>query len=428
MEEHNVQDRSNGQNEVGDTIYEIFKTPAKFQPKEKLTKKKTPKRKHLADEDNDLDSPSDKVRPRTPSGQILSVSVGNLKTIIEARERRSVSVTPDRFLHKATKLQSGQLNIALMQPLFEHHDQVKISKQWCEAVEGLSKHSHVERISHVSENTKDMQDQKDEAGIISQDGNSKEHILKRLQKMVQDKDSSETVGLEVIIQALSEFKDEITQSIKEEIVSSQRSGASSDQLEERCALLESRVLLCESKERLMIDTIAGLSNKVKELQIKTETSDINNARRMVVLSGMELSQKKKVCRQQLERFFTQEMGIDVMIDDFFWIGSNSPKDIVISFATAQHKHLVFQNASVIKNYRNSAGKKYIFRDYTTPRQTEFNKKCQWIADAMSHEDPVNQEEIAVKDGKLYVGEKKFEQIIKVPDPAHTLRLPHVHAE
>ena len=64
-----------GQESTGEKVYDIFRSPISCQPKNQ--RKRTPKRKY--------DENSDKNRPRTPSGQVIGVSVENLKALIEKR-------------------------------------------------------------------------------------------------------------------------------------------------------------------------------------------------------------------------------------------------------------------------------------------------------------------------------------------------------
>ena len=422
-------------------VYDLFKTPAKFQPKIKeKERKKTPKRK-LGAEDNEIGSPQDKVRPRTPSGQILSVSVGQLRSKIERGQLASV--------HKLTanKGERGQNQPTekLMCTLFEHVDSnvnnsdrelqhnltSALSDNWCEAANKLhqitlarlpqtTKALFGEAFSPAEyrEESKDMTGQKEaDQGGINQ--NPSVGIAEKLAKMVQDKETKPSVSVEEVVQLLQELKVDVTEAVKKDINVSKES----ESIKARCVELEAKMMLEESKQKLMVQTIVGLSNKVQELQAKCEQYDINSAKRMVVVSGLEVSQKKKICRMQLERFFENELGVQVEIDEFYWIGSASPQDIVVSFTSSYHRHQIYQNIGQIQSYRNSKGKKYVIRDFNTPRQVEFNKKCQDKANQMVEVDPVNRKEISVQGNKLYVGDEAYVQKVNTPDAARILQLP-----
>ena len=63
-------------------VFDLFKTPAKFQAK---SAKRTPKRKQT-DEDHS--------RPRTPSGQVLTSSIGDIKNLFEQQCQDRQCVIP----------------------------------------------------------------------------------------------------------------------------------------------------------------------------------------------------------------------------------------------------------------------------------------------------------------------------------------------
>ena len=75
--EQNIQAEKSNVEEVGN-LFPLFTSPSKFQPNKNSTKKakKTPKRKYS----DETEEKSNKARPRTPSGQVLSSSVEDIKS------------------------------------------------------------------------------------------------------------------------------------------------------------------------------------------------------------------------------------------------------------------------------------------------------------------------------------------------------------
>ena len=68
------QDKEEDNNQISENkIYDLFRDPARFQPK----LKRTPKRKH--------DESETDCWPRTPSGQVLTVTVGDRTHMLESR-------------------------------------------------------------------------------------------------------------------------------------------------------------------------------------------------------------------------------------------------------------------------------------------------------------------------------------------------------
>ena len=78
--------------EVSTDVYDLFKTPSKFQPKASRSKR-TPKRK-FNEEHSLSDSECDKNRPRTPSGHPYSASVGSIKFMFEQNQQEVLCSQP----------------------------------------------------------------------------------------------------------------------------------------------------------------------------------------------------------------------------------------------------------------------------------------------------------------------------------------------
>ena len=173
---------------------------------------------------------------------------------------------------------------------------------------------------------------------------------------------------------------------------------------------------------MIIDVVSGVSDQVKEVQSRIEYMDMNTNKKAVILSGFEASEKRGICYRQLQSFFAEQMCIQVVIEDFYKIGSATPPDIVITLLSNTHKRQIFQNIDRIKNLVNSHGKKYYFRDLLTPKQNEKRKKGQYIADSESTKQLVDQEEISTGGGQIYIGDKKYVKKIQEPDPTKLLRL------
>ena len=177
------------------------------------------------------------------------------------------------------------------------------------------------------------------------------------------------------------------------------------------------------KEDVLIDTVGRLCKKVDENQQRIEQIEINNAKKMMLVTGMYLEQgNKKNARKQLTDFFNDEMGIQPVIDDFFFTGSSSPPNVVITFQSAGDKHMVYQNIASIKNLVNKDGDKLFFRDYLTSRQNASKKKERFIRNDNDNRDEDYQKEIKFKSGALLIDGKATQQVLS-PEPMDILKMP-----
>ena len=174
---------------------------------------------------------------------------------------------------------------------------------------------------------------------------------------------------------------------------------------------------------MMIGMMSKINDKMDELSKKFEMLEVDAAKKSVILSNFEAEENKKHCRYQLMSFFTEEIGIQVEIEEFYFIGNNEPRDIVINFLSANHKRLLFQNVRNIAHLRNSHGKKYTFRDYMTTKQNELRKTGDRIAEVVSEREPVMREDVIMDRGEIYIGTDKYEKKVSAPDPTKVLQLP-----
>ena len=83
---------------------------------------------------------------------------------------------------------------------------------------------------------------------------------------------------------------------------------------------------------------------------------------MITLSGFYADEEnKKNAALQLDSFFREELGVEVVIDEFYYIGNFVPKNIVITFQNINDKREVFRNVTKIKNFVNKDGRKIIIK-------------------------------------------------------------------
>ena len=171
------------------------------------------------------------------------------------------------------------------------------------------------------------------------------------------------------------------------------------------------------------DAMAGMNDKINTLTEKMEQQDINNAKKMIVLSGFDAHQKKYIARKQLDDFFYEQIKVEVNIEEFYYIGRSTLRDIVIILGLISEKKAIFKNISNIKHLRNASGKKYIIRDYQTQGQTAIFKKSQQIADIVAEDEDVDQEPVTTDKAEIYVREEKYVPRVATPEATSVLRYP-----
>ena len=353
--------------EESDKAFDIFRTPSKFQAPPK--KVGSNKRKSVEVEEN--------PRSRTPSGQVLSTSVGDIANYIEQQQtginqphkrpnykgrlnsvkgtNASASVNHDQRSGTTTQLteRNEVATVLFSMQRMGKQDQSKDQKQ------------HHQSLS-IETTSKDVETLGEENARNEQDINS---VPPHLQSQSQTDLGAEmqenlTMDIRTVVKMIENLKIELKTDFQNTLAATMEKipTAKIQETHNSVISVQSKVGICEAKERMIIDTLAGLSDKIKDLENRVELNEVNNNKKTVILSGFQCSDKKKVARLQIMSFFVEKLDIDVVVEEFYMIGGGTPRDIVIQFLSANHKRLLFQNISKIKNLRNSHGKKYIFRD------------------------------------------------------------------
>ena len=143
----------------------------------------------------------------------------------------------------------------------------------------------------------------------------------------------------------------------------------------------------------------------------------------MILSGFEAHQKKYIARRQIEAFIYEEVKAEAEIEEFYYIGRNEPKDIVLTLTSINHKRNIYRCVENIKHLRNSYGRRISFRDYWTQNQSGFNKKSQQIADIVALDDTVDQKPVTTTKTDIFVGDIKYIPKISPPEATSVLRYP-----
>ena len=398
-----IEDQESGTVGGSKPMYDLFKTPHKFQPRQ--TSKKTPKRKFSEDKE-------EQNRPRTPSGQPISNSIDAIKHMLEKRLNPAAKKhVKDCDQHGYSQSECVNTNADCMQssvtngaePMCDYSTRTittvsenKVAE--CEVantdLEEVSTNKHLGSQTNCNTNitadrmgvqmevdTTDENTSKDAsvnnlATVLFDGKNQKvasdiEDAVKAAAadyKTMPEKEQPQTVDIRVVVQMLEELKEQVKTEKYTKMEEKMQ------KMEKGWMDVNSKVNVCDAKQQMIARTMAHLKQTVDDLQSKLEVMDINSGKRTVVLAGFEADSKIPNCKEQLYEFFSEVMEIEVTIEDLYFIGQNNPRDIVIIMLSNNHKRAIFRNIDRIKNLTNSQGKRYIFRDLLTQNQLEVTQK------------------------------------------------------
>ena len=375
-------------------VYDIFKTLPSFQAVKSKKGNRTPKRKNRSDE-----------RPRTPSGQEITTSVGDIRDLLGER-----SVGQPNKLLKVDELSASGRPFKPTQFTFvrrkstgtiqfskANHEQAIDHDHRNKTFEDVNK-SSLEEIPYKQflqfTHQLNMAENKDQRVDVTQPVevpiaimdviNSRIQGVKKQVNMIKEKVGDKSTGAEpkstdpnpsvVDARAVVEMLESLKIDIEEKFQKMENSKCSHISCSDEVSQLNSKVNILEAKERMIIGTMSRMQDEICELKRQNENMDTQLAKKKCVLSGFEGSEKRGILMQQIQDFVAAEVGITIQLEDAYFIGQNMPRDIVITLPTINDKHTLFQNKNKLKNVVNAHGKKYVFRDFRPQKQNEINKK------------------------------------------------------
>ena len=398
-------------------IFDLFKTPHRFQPQSKH--KRTPKRKYEEHEQGN--------RSRTPSGQVLTGTVDLrskffLQSDITSSQKKRVCESSS-----ADKSEEEQYCQFLSNLESSSKEDYRVISEGAKS-DNYSKDnlSEMMREEETAESTMDNTNIKE----IQRSANAvKSDVLTRyITEAIREAGQSDTVteedpitmDIRTIIQMVSELKIELKEEIEKDVtkmLQNQDATRGGEKL-----LHDTKIEVLSAKNRMMCDVLASMSDSIQTINEKLDMTDNNSAKRMVILSGFEASKKKKYAYQQLMTFLRKEVKVDAQIEDFYYIGKAEPRDIVLQLLSMQHKREIFQNKDNTKYLQNSKKKPIYFRDFLTTSQNETRKKGIYIAEKVAENDAVEQEEVSTYKGDIYIGNDKYIRQVNPPKATDVLRL------
>ena len=418
------------------------RTPTEVKFQENVTDLKTPnsKRKRANEENKKIS------RTRTPSGQVLTGKVDDTKQILfptpdkHGKERRDYNIkallndsqstvnafTPIPHQGRGSKssktittrsMKSADLQVQQTQKgeneRQPHQSLTSIEEEIKEQGEGGNAFKAGEGLQAASElsnatvctdtfvdNTMDVRT------VMKMFETLKADLKTELGEMKADIQALTTTG-----QASEEGKAK-TQKIVTAI----------DDYEKKLAANEVKWKNQEIRNTVQEGAIGRLNCIVTELQTKIERMEIQNAKKMLIISGFYASEKRNVCRQQLEYFFSHDMGVDIEIEELYFSGSFTPPNIIITLQSQAEKRMIYRNIGKIKTFVNRDGRKIIFKDFLLAAEHEKRKYQEDVKRENESRSPELQQDISFRGNRVLISGMELPQYVTVPDPTKVLQM------
>ena len=239
------------------------------------------------------------------------------------------------------------------------------------------------------EMTKDMQDLKSQININRQEDK------KDLQVFKTDVVSG---AVDVVSSAVSQAVELETQDIKK---------------------IRNELAVYKYRTKILADVCERFHTEISDLNQRMDNVELANYKKSVIITGHTFQGKKIDMLSQIERFFDEVIGVQVIVEDAFTLGNNDPKPTVVTFQFLQEKHLVMRCKNILKNYQ--AGKIFI-SDYIPANTQEKRRREKEIIQEIEKNEEIDSTQVGYIRGKLTIQGQRYTPKVSPPTPKELINM------
>ena len=171
------------------------------------------------------------------------------------------------------------------------------------------------------------------------------------------------------------------------------------------------------KSKLTEEVIQYNTCIISDLASKLDNVELNNTKRMAVLTGLQTPDKKKDYKEKVCDFMAENFQAYEVIEDVYKIGFKQPRPLVITFISSVEKEKIFQQKGKLKDL--VVDKPIYLNHYITAAENEKRKRQRYIVSEMKKKDTTVEVEYT-KDG-LKVGSSVYRKQVESPKPSDLLQ-------
>ena len=167
--------------------------------------------------------------------------------------------------------------------------------------------------------------------------------------------------------------------------------------------------------------------EIEDLTTRIENLEVNNSKRMLVITGLEIVQQAKKIDNigLINEFLSISMDIDVHIDDYFTIGYGlSFPQVIIVLRSSDDKRLILQNKSLLKDF-GGRRKIYINEYYPSTTHDKRKRESEIVQELKNAGD---EEAAAYGKGGLRINNVPYRRQVCPPKPAELINIEPDHLD
>ena len=419
---------------------------------------------------------SNKEKSRTPSGNVISVNIGDIRTIFSpekfkiselshlklkvgqpSHQRLRNSCSSDRTLRSScstrvlitTKKQNSEKSRhnstphSMIKEVNEEGDNfytppatpVRATRsQRNTGVNATSKQT--ESITKYLSRPKAPQNMSSSPAAILCPGTNTEPNDEERMEITQQEDIS-TMNLTTIMQMFKRIEDRLQKIEQKDNQQPCREDAKklteieatakkdNEQTAEQVSSLKDEIKLLK-RENFLLDRAAKMSiMTINNLSDRMAKLELNNSKKTIAISGLYIyGEKKEECVNEIEAFIEYELDLSVRVDDAYFVGNGNPRTVIAMLSTLQDKRKIMARKSYLKQVRNRDNKSIFINDYWPADTNEIRKMERELFIQNDEKDAQSKKNMEYKNGALHINGAAAQQLkpVQVPTPVQILDL------
>ena len=240
-------------------------------------------------------------------------------------------------------------------------------------------------------------------------------VMEMFKELKRDMNKTRKEESETLRQDLLVFKKTCVETASEEInkVFTQQS--------ETVKTLQSDINYWKLKSDTLTEVCDRMYTEIEDLTSRVENLELNNSKRMLIISGLHLIQdgKKADNLYMIQQFLYNSMNIEPRIEDYFVLGQYSAKpQIVIILQTSEDRRMILQNKKLLKDYKQPP--KVYINEYFPSATHDKRKREAEITEELQNEGKGDQ--VSYGRGGLCIRGSPYRRKIQPPTPAEMIDL------
>ena len=235
-------------------------------------------------------------------------------------------------------------------------------------------------------------------------------------------DDPKVMDLQLVIRMFKEIKTDLNQFKKDiNLEEVKQAARQKDENTTQIAHLKKDLQVQREKNNVMVGTIQRMSKIMGELHNRVTELEKTNMKTLLVITGFENIPNKQECNGYLTDFLKQTLLIDAKISDSYFIGEGASKAIVMCFPSVQERNKVLFNKSKLKEFVNQHDEP-IFINELLP--AELNDQCRRDSEIFTSNkrNTASKVEMSFFKGSLQIQNEPYTRKVRVPLPEDFLSL------